>query len=41
MTTIQIIRTILGNLPSSEKLVWVLVLTAFPALMVIVAAITP
>ena len=41
MTTFQIIRAALGNLPSSEKLVWALILTAFPALMVAVAAITP
>lgn len=41
MTTFQTIRAVLGNLPSSEKLVWALVLTAFPALMVAVAAITP
>lgn len=41
MTTFQIIRAVLGNLSSSEKLVWILVLTAFPALMVAVAAIAP
>lgn len=41
MTTFEIIRTILGGLPASEKLVWVLVLTAFPAMMVAIAAVTP
>lgn len=41
MTTVKIIRTLLTDLPTSEKLVALMTLTAFPALLFIFAAMTP
>ena len=41
MTTVQIIRTLLTDLPTSEKFVAVMTLTVFPALLFIFAAMTP